>query len=135
MPWVLPPLLRACDHVLVVDNGSTDGTPEVTAETATTAGLADKLSQFTDAWSPKIVGEINEMHVKVVKLRGEFVWHHHDSEDELFLVVAGRLRMRLRTGDPIVSAPPAACCRARSRALSAPPTGGTRTTRGRVHRR
>ena len=61
--------------------------------------LADKLSQFTDAWSPKIVGEINEMHVKVVKLRGEFVWHHHDSEDELFLVVAGRLRMRLRTGD------------------------------------
>jgi hypothetical protein len=49
--------------------------------------LADKLSQFTDAWSPKIVGEINDMHVKVAKLRGEFVWHHHDREDELFLVV------------------------------------------------
>jgi len=61
--------------------------------------LADKLRQFTEAWSPKIVGDVNEMHVKVVKLRGEFVWHHHDVEDELFLVVAGRLRMRLRTGD------------------------------------
>jgi mannose-6-phosphate isomerase-like protein (cupin superfamily) len=61
--------------------------------------LADKLSQFTDAWSPRIVGDVNDMHVKVVKLRGEFVWHHHDAEDELFLVVAGRLRMRLRTGD------------------------------------
>jgi mannose-6-phosphate isomerase-like protein (cupin superfamily) len=61
--------------------------------------LADKFRQFTEAWSPKIVGDVNEMQVKVVKLRGEFVWHHHDAEDELFLVVAGRLRMRLRTGD------------------------------------
>jgi len=61
--------------------------------------LADKLRQFTEAWSPKIVGDVNDMQVKVVKLRGEFVWHHHDVEDELFLVVAGRLRMRLRTGD------------------------------------
>ncbi len=61
--------------------------------------LADKFSQFTEAWSPKIVGDVNDMQVKVVKLRGEFVWHHHDVEDELFLVVAGRLRMRLHTGD------------------------------------
>jgi mannose-6-phosphate isomerase-like protein (cupin superfamily) len=61
--------------------------------------LADKFSQFTEAWSPKIVGDVNDMQVKVVKLRGEFVWHHHDAEDELFLVVAGRLRMRLRDGD------------------------------------
>jgi mannose-6-phosphate isomerase-like protein (cupin superfamily) len=61
--------------------------------------LADKFSRFSDAWSPKIVGDVNDMHVKVVKLRGEFVWHHHDTEDELFLVVAGRLRMQLRTGD------------------------------------
>ena len=61
--------------------------------------LADKFRQFTEAWSPKIVGDVNEMQVKVVKLRGEFVWHHHEVEDELFLVVAGRLRMRLRTGD------------------------------------
>jgi mannose-6-phosphate isomerase-like protein (cupin superfamily) len=61
--------------------------------------LADKFGRFADAWSPKIVGDVNDMHVKVVKLRGEFVWHHHDVEDELFLVVAGRLRMRLRDGD------------------------------------
>ena len=61
--------------------------------------LAETFGRFTDAWSPKIVGDVNDMHVKVVKLRGEFVWHHHDAEDELFLVVAGRLRMQLRDGD------------------------------------
>jgi mannose-6-phosphate isomerase-like protein (cupin superfamily) len=61
--------------------------------------LAAAFAQFTEAWSPKIVGDVNDMQVKVVKLRGEFVWHHHDAEDELFLVVAGRLRMQLREGD------------------------------------
>jgi mannose-6-phosphate isomerase-like protein (cupin superfamily) len=61
--------------------------------------LAEKLSRFTDRWSPKIVGEVNDMHVKLVKLDGEFVWHRHEREDELFLVVAGRLRMQLRDGD------------------------------------
>src|SRR5215813_10191283 len=60
--------------------------------------LAEKLSRFTERWSPKIVGEVNDMHVKLVKLAGEFVWHHHENEDELFLVVAGRLRMQLRDG-------------------------------------
>jgi len=61
--------------------------------------LAETFGRIADAWSPKIVGDVNDMHVKVVKLRGEFVWHHHDAEDELFLVVAGRLRMQLRDGD------------------------------------
>ena len=61
--------------------------------------LAEKFSRFTDRWSPKIVGDVNDMHVKLVKLAGEFVWHHHEREDELFLVVAGRLRMQLRDGD------------------------------------
>ena len=56
--------------------------------------LAEKLALFTEYWSPKIVGDLNDAHVKVVKLRGEFVWHHHDDEDELFLVVKGQLRMR-----------------------------------------
>jgi len=61
--------------------------------------LADKLTRFSEHWSPRIVGRVNDMHVKVVKLSGEFVWHHHDTEDELFLVVSGRLRMQLRDGD------------------------------------
>lgn len=61
--------------------------------------LADTFRRFSDHWSPKVVGDVNDMHVKVVKLSGEFVWHHHDHEDELFLVVAGRLRMKLRDGD------------------------------------
>ncbi len=61
--------------------------------------LAEKFTRFSEHWSPKIVGEINDMHVKLVKLSGEFVWHHHEQEDELFLVVKGRLRMQLRAGD------------------------------------
>ncbi|KPK80181.1 MAG: mannose-6-phosphate isomerase [Gemmatimonas sp. SM23_52] len=61
--------------------------------------LAQKLSLFDDMWSPKIVGEVNDFHVKLVKLRGEFVWHHHDEEDELFLVVNGRLLIKLRDHD------------------------------------
>lgn len=58
--------------------------------------LAEKLSRFSDFWSPRIVGELNGQHVKLVKLKGEFVWHHHDAEDELFLVLKGRLRIELR---------------------------------------
>ncbi len=61
--------------------------------------LAEKLSLFQDCWSPKLVGEVNDSAVKLVKLQGEFVWHHHDTEDELFLVVKGRLLMKLRDKD------------------------------------
>ena len=61
--------------------------------------LAEKFSRFEDTWSPKIVGEINDAHVKLVKLKGEFVWHHHEQEDELFLLVKGRLRIKLRDGE------------------------------------
>src|SRR5205807_8890057 len=61
--------------------------------------LAQKFDAFQDYWSPKIVGEINEAHVKLVKLKGEFVWHHHEVEDELFLVVKGKLQIQLRDGD------------------------------------
>lgn len=57
--------------------------------------LAHKLSLVQDYWSPRIIGELNESHVKVVKLKGEFVWHHHDNEDELFLVLKGRLQIKL----------------------------------------
>jgi mannose-6-phosphate isomerase-like protein (cupin superfamily) len=55
--------------------------------------LAEKFSQFSDYYSPKIAGEINDSYLKLVKLRGEFVWHHHEVEDELFLIVKGTLRM------------------------------------------
>jgi mannose-6-phosphate isomerase-like protein (cupin superfamily) len=61
--------------------------------------LEQKLSLFTDHYSPKIVGEVNDAYVKLVKLQGEFMWHHHDEEDELFLVVKGALRMKVREND------------------------------------
>jgi mannose-6-phosphate isomerase-like protein (cupin superfamily) len=64
--------------------------------------LATAFARFDDAWSPKIAGDVNDFQVKVVKLRGEFVWHHHEVEDELFLVVSGRLVMRFRDGDRTV---------------------------------
>ena len=57
---------------------------------------AQRLALFDEHWSPRIVGELNGQHVKLVKLLGEFVWHHHDDEDELFLVVKGRFRMEYR---------------------------------------
>jgi mannose-6-phosphate isomerase-like protein (cupin superfamily) len=63
--------------------------------------LADKLAQFSEHWSPRIVGELNGQQVKLVKLAGEFVWHHHEQEDELFLVVHGHLDIHLR--DSVVS--------------------------------
>ena len=61
--------------------------------------LADKLALFDEYWSPKVVGELNGQMVKLVKLNGEFVWHKHDQEDELFLVLKGRLKIRLRDRD------------------------------------
>ncbi len=61
--------------------------------------LAQKFRSFDDLWSPKIVGEVNDHYVKLVKLKGEFVWHHHEAEDELFLVVKGRLLIKFRDRD------------------------------------
>src|SRR5260370_28112661 len=58
--------------------------------------LAEKLARFTEFWKPKIVGELNGQQVKLVKFQGPFVWHHHDHEDELFLVVKGQFRMEFR---------------------------------------
>lgn len=53
--------------------------------------IQEKLGLFQDYWSPKIVGQVNDFHVKLVKVKGDFVWHHHDHEDEMFLVLDGRL--------------------------------------------
>lgn len=61
--------------------------------------LAEKFDLFQDHWSPRIVGDLNDSHVKLAKLKGEFVWHHHEAEDEMFLVVKGRLQIRLRDRD------------------------------------
>jgi mannose-6-phosphate isomerase-like protein (cupin superfamily) len=56
--------------------------------------LTEKFNRFGDYWSPKIAGELNDSYVKLAKVKGEFVWHRHDNEDELFLVVKGRLLIR-----------------------------------------
>jgi len=61
--------------------------------------LAEKLALIGEHWSPKAVGAVNDFHVKLVKLAGEFVWHAHEQEDELFLVLSGTLRMQLRDGE------------------------------------
>lgn len=61
--------------------------------------LKEGFNLFSDFWNPKIVGEINNSYVKLAKFSGKFNWHHHEHEDELFLVINGRLRMGLRTGD------------------------------------
>lgn len=65
----------------------------------TTVNLAEKLGSFSEHWSPRVVGELNGQQVKLAKLHGAFVWHHHEHEDELFLVLKGSLLMRLRDRD------------------------------------
>ncbi|HXN52176.1 MAG TPA: cupin domain-containing protein [Candidatus Acidoferrum sp.] len=67
-----------------------------------TINLKEKFSRFSDYTNPRVIGEINDMQVKAVKLKGEFIWHHHDVEDELFLVVKGTLRMKFRDHEAIV---------------------------------
>ena len=65
--------------------------------------INQKLSLFSDYWSPKIVGELNGQHVKLVKLKGEFVWHKHENEDELFYVIKGQFKMEYRDKTVIVN--------------------------------
>ncbi len=67
-----------------------------TLDSADKVNVAQKFSLFEEHWSPKVVGELNGQHVKLVKISGEFVWHHHDDEDEMFLVVDGSFRMEFR---------------------------------------
>ena len=65
--------------------------------------LQQKLTLFSDLWSPKIVGELNGQHVKLVKVQGEFTWHHHDDEDELFFVLKGSLTIKLQERDILLN--------------------------------
>jgi len=58
--------------------------------------IAQKLALFTDYWNPRIAGELNGQHIKLVKFKGEFVWHKHENEDEMFLVIKGEFTMELR---------------------------------------
>ncbi len=58
--------------------------------------LNNKLAMFTDLWTPKIIGELNGQHVKLAKLKGEFIWHHHEHEDELFYVIKGQLIIEMK---------------------------------------
>ncbi|MEO8030157.1 MAG: cupin domain-containing protein [Gemmatimonadota bacterium] len=60
--------------------------------------LAQKLSLFDEQWSPRVIADLNDSQVKLAKVQGEFVWHHHADEDELFLVIKGRLTIELRDG-------------------------------------
>jgi mannose-6-phosphate isomerase-like protein (cupin superfamily) len=61
--------------------------------------VAEKFTQFQEYWSPKIVGDLNDSYVKLAKMKGEFVWHHHAAEDELFFVLKGRLMIKFRDRD------------------------------------
>ncbi|MCY1018104.1 cupin domain-containing protein [Pyxidicoccus sp. MSG2] len=80
-----------------VDNPSTEPAPEQAATpTVDKVNLAEKLALFSEHWSPRVVGDLNGQQVKLVKLQGPFVWHHHENEDELFLVLQGHLRMEFR---------------------------------------
>ena len=67
-----------------------------------TVNLKSKFAQFSDHWNPRIIGEVNDCFLKAVKFTGEFVWHHHESEDELFLVMKGTLRMKFRDHEAVV---------------------------------
>ena len=61
--------------------------------------LAQKFDLIDEHWSPKVVGEVNDVSIKLVKFQGDFIWHHHETEDELFFVVKGTMVMKLRDGD------------------------------------
>src|ERR671937_1138263 len=61
--------------------------------------VAEKFGRFSEHWKPKIIGELNDSYIKAVKVKGEFVWHDHPNEDELFFVVKGRMLLKLRDGE------------------------------------
>lgn len=65
--------------------------------------IAEKFGKFTEHWSPRIVGELNGQHVKLARLRGEFIWHSHENEDEMFLVLRGTLRMKFRDHEAVLN--------------------------------
>ena len=93
-------------HLLLVEAHGADviysAPPAAPTDRAIRVNMAEKLAQISDHWTPRVLGEINHLQAKIVKLQGEFDWHHHDAEDELFLVLKGRLTMRFRDRDETV---------------------------------
>lgn len=67
-----------------------------------TINLAEKFGKFSEHWSPKVIGQINDLHIKIAKIQGEFVWHSHQDTDEFFMVHKGRLTIRFRDGEVIL---------------------------------
>ena len=67
--------------------------------------LGNKLSKFNEYWSPKIIEDLNDSYVKLAKFKGEFIWHKHDDEDELFLVIKGKLIIKLKNHEDIIVSP------------------------------
>ncbi len=65
--------------------------------------INDKLSAFSEYWTPKIIGDLNDSYVKLVKLKGEFMWHMHENEDEMFMVIKGKLVIKLHTEDIVLN--------------------------------
>jgi mannose-6-phosphate isomerase-like protein (cupin superfamily) len=68
-----------------------------------TVNLREKFAKFNDYCTPRVIGELNDCHVKAVKLKGQFIWHHHDDEDELFMVFKGTVRMKFRDREAVVN--------------------------------
>ena len=71
-------------------------------QTATPSNFTQALAQVTEYWSPRIIGRVNDQYIRVAKLKGEFTWHKHDHEDEMFLVIFGRLRIQFEDKDVIL---------------------------------
>lgn len=92
-------MTRAADADVMLTGGALardDGDDEVSRMTPDRISLDEKFASISDYWQPRIIGELNGQHVKIAKLRGEFVWHHHEHEDELFLIHRGTLRVEFR---------------------------------------
>jgi mannose-6-phosphate isomerase-like protein (cupin superfamily) len=87
---------RPCDHLVGFTTSRTLACSEVGTEAI---NLAGKLRRFHEHWSPRIVAQLNDYDVQLVKVQGEFVWHKHDDTDDFFLVLEGRLTIQLREGD------------------------------------
>jgi len=64
--------------------------------------LAEKFALFSEQWSPKIVGRVNDVHIKIGRIEGEFLWHSHENEDEMFMVIDGRMTLKFRDRDVVV---------------------------------